>query len=168
MGNQWFEEFEVGQRFVSQGVTFTEASIIDFASRYDPQRFHIDKEAAARTPFGGLVASGFQTLGLSFRMFFELGVIRESGIGAPGIEELRWTAPGASRRHRVRRGRGDRSEAVEIESRSRDRANTLHHPEPARGDGHDPARAADRRAAPDRLTTVRGHEHRFSGTRRIA
>ena len=93
MGNQWFEEFEVGQRFVSQGVTFTEASIIDFASRYDPQRFHIDKEAAARTPFGGLVASGFQTLGLSFRMFFELGVIRESGIGAPGIEELRWTAP---------------------------------------------------------------------------
>ena len=93
MGNQWFEEFEVGQRFVSQGVTFTEASIIDFASRYDPQRFHIDREEAARTPFGGLVASGFQTLGLSFRKFFELGVIRESGIGAPGVEELRWTAP---------------------------------------------------------------------------
>ena len=93
MGSQWFEEFEVGQRFVSQGVTFTEASIIDFASRYDPQRFHVDREAAARTPFGGLVASGFQTLGLSFRKFFELGVIRESGIGAPGIEELRWTAP---------------------------------------------------------------------------
>ena len=93
MGNQWFEEFEVGQRFVSQGVTVTEASIIDFASRYDPQRFHVDVEAAARTPFGGLVASGFQTLGLSFRKFFELGVIRESGIGAPGVEELRWTAP---------------------------------------------------------------------------
>ena len=93
MGNQWFEEFEVGQRFVTQGVTLTEASIIDFASRYDPQRFHVDKEEAARTPFGGLVASGFQTLGLSFRKFFELGVIRESGIGAPGVEELRWTAP---------------------------------------------------------------------------
>ena len=93
MGNQWFEDFEVGQRFVSQGVTLTEASIIDFAYRYDPQRFHIDREAAARTPFGGLVASGFQTLGLTFRMFFQLGVIRDSGIGAPGIEELRWTAP---------------------------------------------------------------------------
>ena len=93
MGNQWFEDFEVGQRFVSQGVTLTEASIIDFAIRYDPQRFHIDREAAAQTPFGGLVASGFQTLGLSFRMFFELGVIRESGIGAPGIEELQWLAP---------------------------------------------------------------------------
>ena len=93
MGSQWFEEFEVGQRFVSQGVTFTESSIIDFATRYDPQRFHIDKEAAAQTHFGGIIASGFQTLALSFRMFFQLGVIRESGIGAPGVEELRWTAP---------------------------------------------------------------------------
>lgn len=93
MKSQWFEDFEVGQRFVSQGVTFTEASIIDFAGRYDPQRFHIDTEAAAQTHFGGLVASGFQTLALSFRRFFDLGVIRESSIGAPGVEELRWTAP---------------------------------------------------------------------------
>ena len=93
MTSQWLEDFEVGQRFVSQGVTFTEASIIDFASRYDPQRFHIDTEAAGQTHFGGLVASGFQTLALSFRMFFDLGVIRESSIGAPGVEELRWTTP---------------------------------------------------------------------------
>ena len=93
MKSQWFEDFEIGQRFVSQGVTLTEASIIDFASRYDPQRFHSDTEAAGQTPFGGLVASGFQTLALSFRMFFDLGVIRESSIGAPGLEELRWTAP---------------------------------------------------------------------------
>jgi acyl dehydratase len=93
VGSQWFEEFEVGQRFVSQGVTLTESSIIDFATRYDPQRFHIDKEAAAQTHFGGIIASGFQTLALSFRMFFQLGVIRESGIGAPGVDELRWTAP---------------------------------------------------------------------------
>ena len=93
MSSQWFEDFEVGQHFVSQGVTITEASIIDFATRYDPQRFHIDREAAAKTHFGGLIASGFQTLGLSFRMFFELGVLRDSGIGAPGIEGLRWTAP---------------------------------------------------------------------------
>ena len=93
MKSQWFEDFEVGQRFVSQGMTFTAASIVDFANRYDPQRFHIDTEAATQTPFGGLVASGFQTLALSFRRFFDLGVIRESSIGAPGMEELCWTAP---------------------------------------------------------------------------
>ena len=79
MSSQWFEDFEAGQRFVSQGVTITEASIIDFATRYDPQRFHVDREAAAKTHFGGLIASGFQTLGLSFRMFFELG--RDPGVG---------------------------------------------------------------------------------------
>ena len=111
MGNQWFEDFEVGQRFVSQGMTLTEASIIDFATRYDPQRFHIDKEAAARTHFGGIVASGFQTLGLSFRMFFQLGVIRESGIGAPGIEDLKWVAP-------VRPGDTLHTEVEVIESRA--------------------------------------------------
>ena len=111
MGNQWFEDFEVGQRFVSQGMTLTEASIIDFATRYDPQRFHIDKEAAARTHFGGIVASGFQTLGLSFRMFFQLGVIRESGIGAPGIEDLKWVAP-------VRPGDTLHTEGEVIESRA--------------------------------------------------
>ena len=110
MGSQWYEDFEVGQRFVSQGVTLTEASIIDFASRYDPQRFHIDKEAAERTHFGGLIASGFQTLALSFRMFFQLGVIRDSGIGAPGIEELHWTAP-------VRPGDTLRTEVEVIELR---------------------------------------------------
>ena len=93
MNSHWFEDFEVGQRFVSMGTTITEASIIDFASRYDPQRFHIDSVAAARTDFGGIIASGFHTLGQSFRMFFELGVLRESGIGAPGIDDLRWTEP---------------------------------------------------------------------------
>ena len=93
MSSQWFEDFEIGQRFVSMGVTITEASIVDFASRYDPQRFHIDAEAAARTPFGGIIASGFQTLGQSFRMCFDLGVLRESGLGAPGIDDLRWTEP---------------------------------------------------------------------------
>ena len=114
MGSQWFEEFEVGQRFVSQGVTFTEASIIDFATRYDPQRFHIDKEAAARTHFGGIIASGFQTLALSFRMFFELGVIRESGDRGAGNRGAALDGSGTPRRHLVHRGRGDRTQAVEI------------------------------------------------------
>lgn len=62
MGDRYFEDFTIGERFRSRGVTFTETSIIDFALKYDPQRFHIDTEAAAESPFGGLIASGFQTL----------------------------------------------------------------------------------------------------------
>jgi acyl dehydratase len=90
---RFFEDFSAGDEFVSPGVTLTEGNIIEFALVYDPQRFHIDREAAERSPYGGLIASGFQTLALGFRMFFHLGVITDTGLGSPGIDDLRWTAP---------------------------------------------------------------------------
>ena len=91
--SRFFEDFNVGDEFVSPGVTVTESTIVDFALTYDPQRFHIDREAAERSAYGGLIASGFQTLALAFRMFFNLGVIVDTGLGSPGIDELRWTLP---------------------------------------------------------------------------
>ena len=81
------------QHFTTPGVTLTEAEIIDFAWRYDPQPFHLDVNAAAESPYGGLIASGFQTLALCFRLFIQSGVFAESSIGSPGIDELRWLAP---------------------------------------------------------------------------
>jgi acyl dehydratase len=93
MGGRYFDEFNVGESLISPGVTLTEASIIDFAFQYDPQRFHIDTEAAEKSPYGGLIASGFQTLTYAFRMFFHLGVINDTSFGSPGIDELRWTEP---------------------------------------------------------------------------
>lgn len=93
MRDRYFEDFSVGDTFKSRSVTFTEASIIEFAFKYDPQRFHIDAEAAAESPFGGLIASGFQTLAQTFRMWLDEGVLAKCGIGAPGIDELRWLAP---------------------------------------------------------------------------
>ena len=56
MPELYFEDFEVGQRFDSRGVTLTESEIIDFALRYDPQPFHIDKKAAESGPYSGLIA----------------------------------------------------------------------------------------------------------------
>jgi len=91
--NRWFEDFSAGERFISQGCTVTEAAIIDFAFRYDPQPFHLDAGAAARSPYGGLIASGFQTVALCFRLFIQSGIIIESSIGSPGLDELRWLAP---------------------------------------------------------------------------
>ncbi len=93
MSDRYFEDFTLGERFRSRGVTFTEASIIDFALKYDPQYFHIDTEAAAESPFGGLIASGFQTLAQTFRVWLDEGILARCSIGAPGIDELRWTAP---------------------------------------------------------------------------
>lgn len=90
---RYFDDFSSGDRFVSKGVTFSEADIISFALRYDPQPFHIDAEAAAQSPYGGLIASGFHTLSQSFRMMLQEGVFSESSMGSPGMDELRWLAP---------------------------------------------------------------------------
>ena len=93
MSDLYFDDFKLGDRFVSPGVTITEGMILDFAMAYDPQPFHIDVEAAKASPFGGLIASGFQTLALGFRMFLMTGVFRACSVGSPGLDELRWPRP---------------------------------------------------------------------------
>jgi acyl dehydratase len=55
------ELYAVGEKVEIGSYAFTEENIIRFATRYDPQRFHIDKEAAKDTLFGGLCASGWHT-----------------------------------------------------------------------------------------------------------
>jgi len=89
----YFEDFKPGLRFESSGITVTESDIIHFAFRYDPQPFHLDAEAAKASPYGGLISSGFQTLGLSFRMFLQTGAFAACSLGAVGIDEVRWLLP---------------------------------------------------------------------------
>jgi acyl dehydratase len=90
---QYFEEFTVGSETVSLGQTVTLESMIAFATLYDPQSFHIDVEAAKQSPYGGLIASGFQTLAIGFRMFLNTGVLAGTSFGSPGMDDLRWTQP---------------------------------------------------------------------------
>lgn len=90
----YFEDIQVGQveRFGSTEVTREE--VIAFASRYDPQDFHLDDAAAAQGPFGVLAASGWMTASLTMRMMVEHW--QETGFasrGGAGIDELRWTRP---------------------------------------------------------------------------
>ena len=89
----YFEDFTVGLIIKTKPKKITKSEIIDFARNYDPQRFHVDEQAAKEGPFGKLVSSGFMTLGKSFTQFFETGVIDETGMGAWGIDELRWIKP---------------------------------------------------------------------------
>jgi acyl dehydratase len=93
MSERHFEDFAVGERFRTRGVTLTESMIVDFGLRYDPQPFHIDVEAARASHFGGLIASGFHTLALGFRMVTETGLLRAASLGSPGFDELRWLRP---------------------------------------------------------------------------
>ncbi|HEX6958540.1 MAG TPA: MaoC family dehydratase [Ferrovibrio sp.] len=93
MSGIYFDDLHIGQRFVTPGMTISAAQILDFARQYDPQPFHIDAEAAGRTEFGGLIASGFHTLSLSFSLFFRLNVFAAANLGSPGMEEIRWLKP---------------------------------------------------------------------------
>ena len=93
MTSRFLDDFTPGQHFTTPGVTLTEADIIDFAWRYDTQPFHLDVTAAANSPYGGLIASGFQSLALCFRLFIQSGLLAESSMGSPGIDELRWLQP---------------------------------------------------------------------------
>ncbi|MDA7429353.1 MaoC family dehydratase [Primorskyibacter aestuariivivens] len=88
-----FDDFSVGDIFETNGVTLTESGIIDFALLYDPQPFHMDAVDAKNSIFGGLIASGFQTLALTFRLFRDTSVLNGTNIGGHGMDEVRWHAP---------------------------------------------------------------------------
>ena len=90
---RYFEDFKPGDRFESATLTVTEALIVEYARFYDPQPFHTDPEAAKATPYGGLIASGLQTIGIGFKLFFETGVLSACSLGSPGLDEIRWKAP---------------------------------------------------------------------------
>jgi acyl dehydratase len=89
----YFDDFKAGDELASTGATITEAQILDFALKFDPQPFHVDVTAAAAGPFEGLIASGFHTLALTFRLFWQTGALNDGSIGSPGIDEVRWLRP---------------------------------------------------------------------------
>lgn len=86
----YFEDFIKGQVFALGSALVTESGIIDFGLEFDPQSFHIDPVAAVTSPMGGLVASGFHTLALSFRLFIDLGVLRACSVGGASLNDVRW------------------------------------------------------------------------------
>ena len=93
MAGRYFEDFHVGDVIETEGATVTDSQIMDFAQRFDPQPFHMDAVAAAEGPFGGLIASGFHTLSLTFRLFRDTGAITGTSLGGSGGDELRWLRP---------------------------------------------------------------------------
>ena len=91
---RYFEDVGVGEVDALGTHTFTEAEITAFASRYDPQPFHVDPVAATSTIFGGLIASGWHTCAVMMRLSVEAA--RRAGAavtGSPGIDSCRWVKP---------------------------------------------------------------------------
>jgi acyl dehydratase len=97
----WFEDIPLGNKITLGSYTFTEENIIAFAKKYDPQPFHVDKEAAARSPYGGLIASGWHTSSVWMKLViaYRHGRIAEgeeatqANFVSPGVREIRWLKP---------------------------------------------------------------------------
>src|SRR5271157_2818015 len=89
----YFEDHVPGLVHVFGSVLVEEQEILDFAKRYDPQVFHTNPEAAKKTSFGGLVASGWHTVALAMRLIVDHRLSRVPNLGSPGVDELRWLKP---------------------------------------------------------------------------
>jgi acyl dehydratase len=91
---RYLEDFEIGETWTSPGIQVSEEEIVTFARQYDPQPMHTDPEKAAKSRFGGVIASGWHIVALCMRAFIESGGY---GGGTPavglGVEELRWRRP---------------------------------------------------------------------------
>ncbi len=90
---RYFDDFTVGQVNEFPPRPVSEAEIVAFAREYDPQPFHIDREAAARTPYGGIIASGWHTIGMTMRLMVDHLISASASMGSPGVERLRWIKP---------------------------------------------------------------------------
>jgi acyl dehydratase len=91
--HRWFEDYRPGLVLEFGQAPVDGSEIIEFARRYDPQPFHVDPEAAGRSAYGGLIASGWHTGSLMMRMLVEHYLSPNSSLGSPGLDELRWLAP---------------------------------------------------------------------------
>jgi acyl dehydratase len=90
---RYLDDFALGETFTTAETEISEAMILAFAHDYDPQPFHTDPVAAQGSIYGGLIASGFQTLALGFRLIWDTGILAGSSMGSPGFDELRWLKP---------------------------------------------------------------------------
>ncbi len=91
---QYLEDIKVGDKASYGNYHVTREEVLDFASKYDPQPFHLDDDAAAKTHFGKISASGWHTAAMTMAMLVEnLKKHKQAGLGSPGLDELRWLKP---------------------------------------------------------------------------
>lgn len=89
MKEHYFDDLKVGDRFKSEPLKVTEKQVIEFAHKFDPQMFHLNRKSAERTIFKGLIASGWHTAAMTMHLFVQTLNFAEGAIGL-GIDKLRW------------------------------------------------------------------------------
>ncbi|WP_107991838.1 MaoC family dehydratase [Breoghania corrubedonensis] len=90
---RYFEDFSSGE-IITLGPRIVEAGeIVEFASEFDPQPFHLDEEAGRKSLLGGLAASGWHTAALTMRMIYDAFLAQTASMGSPGITSVSWRRP---------------------------------------------------------------------------
>jgi acyl dehydratase len=90
----YFEDLEIGAETYFGSYDVTREEVLEFARKYDPQPFHLSDEAAAKTHFGRLAASGWHTCAMTMAVIARRSVEHKQAVlGSPGIDELRWLKP---------------------------------------------------------------------------
>lgn len=89
----FFEDYEIGQKFVCPPIEFTQDNIKEFASKHDPREFHLSEEAGEKTMFKGLISSGFHTLTDTWRSWVDMGLENEATICGVGLDKVLWSEP---------------------------------------------------------------------------
>ena len=88
-----FAEFRAGQVIDAGPYVLSEGELVAFAFKWDPQWFHTDATAAAKSRYGGLIASGWQTCGIAMRLAVDAILAGSETFGSPGLTYLKWTHP---------------------------------------------------------------------------
>jgi len=102
--NRYFEDYETGRVYEFGSIALGEPEIIEFARRFDPQDMHVDPERARAGRFGGIIASGWHTIGTAMRLYVDHYLSSVASLASPGVDEVRWpnpVRPGDSIRIRV-------------------------------------------------------------------
>jgi acyl dehydratase len=89
----YWEDFGVGERIDLGSKLVTREEIVEFASKYDPQPFHVDEAVAKRSIYGGLIASGWHTGAMVMRMMCDAYLLQAASMGSPGLDNLKWLKP---------------------------------------------------------------------------
>jgi acyl dehydratase len=93
MPELYLDDLRPGQTFRLGHRRVTREEIVDFATAWDPQPFHLDEAAAQASIYGQLIASGWHTACVFMRLFADGLLNRSAAIGSPGLDELRWLKP---------------------------------------------------------------------------
>ena len=93
MRDLYFDAFAPGQTFDSPTTTVTREQIVAFATEFDPNPFHHDEAAAREAGYPCIIASGFHTLSISFRLFFDLGLWSTAILPSPGLSAIKFVRP---------------------------------------------------------------------------